>query len=157
MAAGKPARAEQAFAVAAKLRPNSAEVWVTLGLARYARGAIDDAKRSSARALQAQPGHPAATSNLSALLWLTGSYEVAETLLREALAQDRHDVGARLNLVAEHLQEERPAEALALLDADDPPADDLRAARHWHLQRALALIALNRPGAAGFRADAPLA
>jgi hypothetical protein len=38
-----------------------------------------------------------------------------------------------------------------------PPADDLRAARHWHLQRALALIALNRPGAAGFRADAPLA
>jgi len=145
MAAGKPARAEQAFAVAAKLRPNFADAWVNFGLARYAQGAIDDAKRLMVRALRAQPGHPAATSNLSALLRLTGGYEVAETLLREALARDPHDAGARLNLVAERLQEERPAEALALLNAVDPPADDLRAARHWHLQRALALIALNRP------------
>jgi tetratricopeptide (TPR) repeat protein len=145
MAAGKPARAEQAFAIAAKLRPNFADAWVNFGLARYARGAIDDAKRAMVQALQAQPGHPAATSNLSALLRLTGGYEVAETLLREALARDPHDAGARLNLVAERLQEERPAEALALLNAVDPPADNLPAARHWRLQQALALIALNRP------------
>lgn len=39
------------------------------------------------RALQAaQPIHPAATSNLAAFLRLTGSYEAAERLLREALA-----------------------------------------------------------------------
>ena len=39
----------------------------------------------------------------------------------------------------------RAAEALALLNEVDPPADDLPAARHWHLQRALALLALGRP------------
>ena len=145
MAAGKPARAEQAFATAAKLRPGFADAWVNFGLARYAQGAVEDAKRAMTRALQAVPGHPAATTNLAALLRLTGGYETAETLLREALARNPNDAGARLNLVAERLQEEQHAEALALLNAVDPPADDIAAARHWHLQRALALIALNRP------------
>ncbi len=145
MAAGKPARAEQAFAIAAKLRPGFADALVNFGLARYAQGAVEDAKRAFVRALQAQPGHEAATSNLAALSRLTGSYEMAETLLREALARNPHDAGARLNLVAEKLQEEKPAEALKLLNEVDPPADNLPAARFWHLQRALALIALQRP------------
>jgi len=43
-------------------------------------------------------------------------------------------MGARLNLVADLLQEERAADALALLDAVAPPADPA-IARHWHLQR----------------------
>jgi len=145
MAAGKPARAEQAFAVAAKLRPGFADAWVNYGLARYAQGAIGDAKVAMGRALQAQPGHPAATNNLAAFLRLTGGYEAAETMLREALARNPHDAGARLNLVAEKLQEENAAAALALLNEVDPPADDLAAARHWHLQRALALLSLHRP------------
>ena len=145
IAAGKPVRAEQAFAVAAKLRPGFADAWINLGLARYAQGAVEDAKKCMVRALQAEPGHPAATSNLAALSRLTGGYEAAETLLTQALARNPHDAGARLNLVAERLQEEKPAEALALLNAVDPPADDIHAARHWHLQRALALIALGRP------------
>ncbi len=144
-AAGKPARAEQAFAIAVKLRPGFADAWVNFGLARYAQGAVGTGQNAMVRALQAQPGHPAATANLAALSRLTGGYEAAETLLREALARNPHDAGARLNLVAERLQEEQPAEALALLNAVDPPADDIPAARHWHLQRALALIALGRP------------
>ncbi len=145
MAVGKPARAEQAFIIATKLRPGFADAWVNYGLARYAQGSVDEAKRAMVRAVQAQPGHRAATSNLAALLRLTGGYEAAETLLHDALARDPNDAGARLNLVADHLQEERPAEALALLNQVDPPAADRPAARHWHLQRALALIALNRP------------
>jgi tetratricopeptide (TPR) repeat protein len=145
MASGNPDRAQQAFAVAAKLRPTFTDAWVNLGLARYALGSVEDAKRCMTRALQAEPGHAAATSNLAALLRLTGGYETAETLLSEALARNPHDAGARLNLVAEHLQDERPAEALALLNEVDPPADDIPAARHWHLHRALALIALGRP------------
>ncbi len=145
MAAGKPARAEQAFAIATKLRPDFADAWVNFGLARYAQGSVNEAKSAMARALQAQPGHPAATSNLSALLRLSGGYEMAETLLREALARNPRDAAARLNLVAERLQEQRPAEALALLNEVDPPADNIPAARHWHLQRALALIVLGRP------------
>jgi hypothetical protein len=83
--------------------------------------------------------------SVAALSRLTGSYEWAETMLREALTHNPHDAGARLNLVADRLQEEKPAEALSLLNEVDPPADDIAAARHWHLQRALALIALGRP------------
>jgi tetratricopeptide (TPR) repeat protein len=145
VAAGKPARAEQAFAIAAKLRPDFADAWVNLGLARYSQGSIEDAKKAMIRALQAAPGHPAATTNLAAFLRLTGGYETAEKLLRDALARNPRDAGARLNILADALQEERPAEALALLNEVDPPADDIAAARHWHLQRALALIALGRP------------
>ena len=145
MAKGKPERAEQAFAIAAKLRPGFADAWVNLGLARYAQSAVEDAKRCMVHALRAQPGHPAATGNLAALSRLTGGYEAAETLLRDALTRDPRDAGARLNLVAERLQEEKHAEALALLNEVEPPADNLPAARHWHLQRALALIALGRP------------
>jgi Flp pilus assembly protein TadD len=147
-AAGNPARAQQAFAVAVRLRPGFADAWVNLGLARYAQGSIEDARNTMVRALRAQPGHPAATTNLAALSRLTGSYDTAETLLRDALARDPQDAGARLNLVAERLQEEKPAEALALLNEVDPPADNLPAARHWHLQRALALTVLGRPAQA---------
>ena len=145
ISAGKPARAEQSFAIAVKLKPGFADAWVNLGLACYSQGAIEDAKRAMANALHAQPGHAAASSNLAALLRLTGRYEAAEAMLRQALARNPHDAGARLNLVADALQEERAADALALLNEVDPPADDIAAARHWHLQRALALIALNRP------------
>jgi Tfp pilus assembly protein PilF len=145
MAAGKPARAEQSFAVATKLRPGFADAWVNYGLARYAQGAVNAAREAMVRALQAQPGHAAATTNLAVLLRLTGGYDAADTLLREALARNPRDAGARLNLVAERLQEEQPAEALALLNEVDPPADNVPAARNWHLQRAQALIALGRP------------
>ena len=144
-AAGKPARAEQAFAQAIRLRPAFADAWINYGLARYAQGAIEDAKRAFAEALRVHPGHPAATSNLAALLRLTGYHGAAEGLLRDALARNPKDAGARLNLVADAIQEERPADALALLNAVDPPADDIPAARFWHLQRALTLIAIVRP------------
>jgi Tfp pilus assembly protein PilF len=144
-AARNPARAQQAFAVAVKLAPGFADAWINYGLTRYAQGAIEEAKAAFARALQARPGHPVATSNLAALMRLTGQYDAAAKLLDDALARNPHDAGARLNLVAERLQEEKPAAALALLNAVDPPADDIPAARHWHLQRAAALIALGRP------------
>jgi tetratricopeptide (TPR) repeat protein len=145
IAAGQPARAEQAFATAIRLRANFADAWVNLGLARYGQGAVEHAKRAMVGALQAQPGHPAATANLAVLLRLTGSYDAAEKLLREALARNPHDAGARLNLAAEAMQEERPAEALRLLNEVDPPAGHSAASRYWHLQRAQALIALGWP------------
>jgi hypothetical protein len=61
-------------------------------------------------------------------------------LLRETLAREPGNSGARLNLAVDLLQEERSAEALALLAAAEPPADDLHAARHWRLQQALAYL-----------------
>jgi tetratricopeptide (TPR) repeat protein len=52
-------------------------------------------------------------------------------------------VEARLNLVADLLQEEGAAEALTLLDAHPMPPEP-GFARHWLLQRALALLQLGR-------------
>ena len=48
----------------------------------------------------------------------------------------------RLNLVADLMLEDRVAEALAVLDATQSP--DTRTLRHWHLQRAGALLQLGR-------------
>ena len=143
-ALGEPARAEQAFAAAIRLRPGWAEAWVNLGLARYRQGAIEDAKLAMRQALRHAPGHPVATANLGAFLRLTGEAEQGEVLLRAALDATPENVGARLNLAADLLQEERPAEALALLDAAPARPASLPTRRHWHLQRALALLQLDR-------------
>jgi hypothetical protein len=75
---------------------------------------------------------------------ISGESAEAETLLRWTVAREPANVGARLNLVADLLQEERPADALALLEATAPPTADLAAARHWRLQQALALLQLRR-------------
>jgi Tfp pilus assembly protein PilF len=146
-AVGAHATAERAFAEALRLRPLWADAWVNYGLARYRQNAIEDAKTAMVQALRADPAHPAATANLGAFLRLTGASDQAESLLRAALRRDPGQIGARLNLVADLLQEERPADALALLDEVASP-EELHPARHWHLQRALALVALDRPGEA---------
>jgi len=148
LAANQPARAEQAFAAALRLSPDWADAWVNFGIARYRQNAIEDAKTAMRRALRHAPGHAAATANLGAFMRLTGEAEGGEALLRDALARDPGNAGARLNLVAEMLQEERAADALALLDAAPALPAEAQALRHWHLQRALALLQTGRPAEA---------
>lgn len=143
LALNEPARAAQAFGAAIQRRSDWADAWVNYGLARYRHGAVEDAKTSMRQALGFAPGHPAATANLGAFLRITGEVDAAEALLRDVLEREPDNAGARLNLAADLLQEERAAEALVLLDARGPPGD-LRAARHWHLQRSLALLQLGR-------------
>ena len=63
------------------------------------------------------------------------------------------NVGARLNLTADLLQAERAAEAQTLLQAPSPPTEP-GALRHWHLQRSLALLQLDRPAEARAVLDA---
>ena len=139
-ALGEHARAEQAFAAALQRAPHWADAWVNYGVARYHQGAIDDAKTAMRQALVREPGHKAAAANLGAFLRITGSSKAAETLLRQTVAADPANAAARLNLAADLLQEERGAEALALLEGAEPA--EARAARQWHLQRALALLQL---------------
>ena len=143
LALNEPTRAEQAFAAAIQLAPDWAEPWVNFGLARYRQGAIEDAKTAMRQALLLAPGHPAASANLGAFLRITGEAEAAEALLRATVAREPGNAGARLNLAADLLQEERAGEALALLDQVEVPTDT-RAARHWHLQKSLALLQLGR-------------
>jgi len=95
------------------------------------------------QALAADPAHSAALSNLSAFMRITGETEAAERLLQETVMRAPNAVGARLNLAADLLQEERAAEALTLLEDAEAP-NDLVALRHWRLQEALALLQLSR-------------
>ena len=144
LALNEPARAEQAFAAAIQREPGWADAWINYGIARYRQGQIEDAKTAMRQALLRVPGHPAATANLGAFMRISGESQGAEALLRQSIAAEPGNAGARLNLAADLLQEERAADALALLGRDDAPADDPRAARHWHLQRSLALLQLGR-------------
>lgn len=142
-ATGEHARAEEAFAAAIYLNPRWADAWVNYGLARYRLGAVEDAKTAMRQALIGEPGHAAALANLGAFMRISGESEGAERLLRERVERAPKDIGARLNLAAELLQEERAAEALALLDGAIAPSDP-KTSRHWRLQRALALVQLGR-------------
>src|SRR5262249_7808508 len=105
-------------------------------------------KTAMRQALLSAPGHAAATANLGAFMRITGEVEAGEALLRDSLARAPDNVGVRLNLVADLLQEERAADALALLDAAPALPDDTAALCHWHLQRARALLQLGRPAQA---------
>ncbi len=144
MARQEPARAEPAFVACVRLAPDWAEAWINLGLARYRQGIIEDSKAAMRQALRCQPGHPAATANLGAFMRLTGEIEAGEALLRDSLAAAPDNMGARLNLAVEMLQDERAADALALLDAAPAVPLDGTTLRHWHLQRALALLQLGQ-------------
>ena len=142
-ALGEPVRAEQAFAAAIQLSPRWADAWVNYGLARYRQGEVEDAKVAMRRALAAEPNHAAALCNLGALMRISGESEDAERLLRESVKRAPDGVGARLNLAVDLLQEERAAEAMALLNSAPTPSDPA-ALRHWCLQQALALLQLDR-------------
>jgi Tfp pilus assembly protein PilF len=144
-ALGNHPNAERAFAAALQLAPRWPDAWINYGIARYRQGHIQDAKTAMRQALLSAPGHAAATANLGAFMRISGEAEASEALLRESLVRAPENAGARLNLVAELLQEERPADALALLDAAPALPKDKAALRHWHLQRALALLQLSRP------------
>ena len=137
-ALGEHARAEEAFAAALQRAPHWADAWVNYGVARYRRGDISEATGAMRQALLREPGHKAAVANLGAFLRLSGEADTAEILLRKAIATDPTNVAAKLNLAADLLQEERGADALALLDGESPT--DAAAARQWHLQRSLALL-----------------
>jgi Tfp pilus assembly protein PilF len=153
-ALGNHGHAERAFAAALQLAPAWADAWVNYGIARYRQGAIEDAKTAMRQALRAAPGHAAATANLGAFLRISGDSETAEKLLAATVAREPQNAAARLNLVADLLQAERAAEALALLEAAEPPAGDALALRHWLLQKSLALLQLARPAEARTVLDA---
>jgi tetratricopeptide (TPR) repeat protein len=144
LALGEPARAQQAFTAALRIAPAWADAWVNLGLCRYRQGAIEEAKAAMRHALRQAPGNQAAAANLGALMRTTGEPEAAEILLRRSIDSEPDNAAARLNLAADLLQEERAADALALLDAAPALPDDLRARRHWLLQKSLALLQLDR-------------
>jgi tetratricopeptide (TPR) repeat protein len=136
--------AEDEFAAAVRLAPDFADAWVNLGIVRYRRNDIERAKVAMRKALDVDPGHAGAAANLGVFLHLTGQIDASERVLRDALARNPGSPEARVNLAASLLQEDRPAEALELLDVLPAPTEP-RIARHWQMQRSLALLQLGRP------------
>jgi Flp pilus assembly protein TadD len=142
LAFGEPARAEEAFKAAVALTPAFADAWVNLGLARYRLGFVEGAKLCMVNALRISPSHRAAIANLGAFMRLTGEPEAAELLLHEALERDPDAVEIRISISTELLQDDRPADALLLLEPPAPVDPHLRA--QWGLQRASALVLVGR-------------
>jgi hypothetical protein len=96
--------------------------WVEAGLGRrldqlrprpLPTGAIEDAKTTMRQALRHATDHAAARANFGAFLHITGEPEAAEGLLRQTLEREPFNAGARLNLVADLLQEERGSTRIA--------------------------------------------
>jgi tetratricopeptide (TPR) repeat protein len=143
MAAEKLDEASRDFAAALQLDPKLADAWVNLGVIRYRRNDIEQAKTGMRRALAVAPGHVGAAGNLGAFLRLTGQIQASEKLLNETLERNPEAAEVRINQAAALMSEERPAEALALLDAKPVPADP-RLAQHWQMQRSLALLQVGR-------------
>jgi NAD-dependent dihydropyrimidine dehydrogenase PreA subunit len=70
----------------------------TSGLVLREMGRYDDAERSFRRALELQPGWPAASIPLTDLLAMRGAFDEAAAILRELLAADPHLAPARQRL-----------------------------------------------------------
>jgi tetratricopeptide (TPR) repeat protein len=143
LAADRLDDALQAFAEALRYGPDLADAWVNIGVIRYRRDDIEGAKAAMRRALAIAPDHNGAIANLGAFLRLTGQVEASEKLFEDVLARNPDAAEARVNQAVALLSEERPAEALALLDAKPVP-DDPALARHWQMQRSLALLQTGR-------------
>ena len=155
LAQNDPTKAERAFAEALRLTPGWADAWVSYGVARYNQGATEDAKTAMRQALKFAPNHSTASSNLAAFMRISGESEAAVQLLQATITRDPNNIGARLNLAADFLQDERAGDALVVLgEAPQPAAGNLRAARHWYLQKPLALLQLGRVAEAKTALDA---
>ena len=128
------------------LSPDLVDGWIELGRAEYRAGALAPAIAALRRAIALAPGHRGAIASLAALLRLAGEVDAAETLLAAALAADPDAPEPLLARAGVALQEEAPAEALALLSGPPPAAPELAA--HWRLARVLALLQANDPAAA---------
>jgi len=144
LAQGDLIQADQAFKDAIQKAPTWPDAWINFGLTRYRLGNIEHAKNAMREALRHAPGNQAAAANLGALMRISGQHQAAENLLRRTLDAEPDNVAARLNLVADLINEERPAEALAILDVAPELPEELQPRRHWLLQKSLALLVLNR-------------
>jgi tetratricopeptide (TPR) repeat protein len=146
LAGGLLDKAAECFTAATRLAPKFTDAWINLGVAHYRAGEIYAACGAMQTALQTAPGNAVAAANLGAFLRLTGEVAAGEAMLQAVVKANPNAVAARINLAADLLQEDRAAEALALLDGAKPEPGPMH--QHWVLQRALALIKLRRPAEA---------
>jgi Flp pilus assembly protein TadD len=144
LAGGALAAAHASFTKTVALAPDFADGWVNLGVTAYRNGEILAAKHAMRQALRAAPGHQAAAANLGSFMRLTGEAEAGEKLLEHRLAHGPDAPAVRINLAVDYLQDDRAAEALALLTPPFPPEMQ----QHAALQRVLALIGLRQIPAA---------
>ena len=150
---GRNADALPHFEEAIRLKPNYADAHVNRGIALTALDRLDEAEKSYRRALHIQPGSMAAVQGLGVLLNRRGKPKEAETLLSRALQQataakkpDARQIAGLQHALAMSLKaQQRPEEALALLDGAERAVPDLPT---LHYNRANLLQELMRGGEA---------
>jgi len=140
-ALGRPEEAEQAYRRALVLRPGYGEAWTNLGNTLRGLGHAEAALAACKQGLALRPDDAAALTNLGHVLRDLGHLEMSEAALRRALAMRPTD-SAAYNALAITLQaQNRPHEALAVLDlalgldSHDPET---------HHHRAMLLLRLGR-------------
>lgn len=134
--------ARRAFGRAVNLAPGFAEAWVNLGLARYRDADMPGARAAFERALAVQPENAAAHANLAVLDSMIGEDDAAAERLEAVLARDPANAEARLIKAVFSINDDRAADALAILE-ESPPAEPILRL-HWRLQQAIALFRLDR-------------
>jgi protein O-mannosyl-transferase len=94
----RPAEAADHFQRAVDWRPDYADAWNGLGLARRAQGRGDEAQAAFRRALAANPGHVGAWNNLGLALMAAGRDDDAMDCYRHALQFNPAEAAALNNL-----------------------------------------------------------
>ena len=153
--------AEEAYRLAADLRPEAAPAWVGLGNAVRAQGRNEDALASYRRATEADPGHAPGWNNLGNLERELGRLEEAEAAYRTSVEHAPgylpgwSNLASLLGLAGRHEEEvEAWRKAAALAPRDFDVWSDLgtaleRAGRPREaipaLERAIACVTPNHP------------
>ncbi len=101
---------------AANLRPDDPKTNMNLGLAFMALGQIDDALPYARRATELSPNSAAAWGNYALVLDSSGQHAEAEAAYRKSLDLDPTVAGVRLNYATNLIRQNRPKEAISLLE-----------------------------------------
>jgi cytochrome c-type biogenesis protein CcmH/NrfG len=97
-AAGKLDDAAAAMGEAARLKPDYATAWWSLGLLEHERKHLDAAVQALDKAYRLQPQNPVRATDLGVALRDKGDFPRAAELFKQVLAKDPHNVPARWHL-----------------------------------------------------------
>ncbi|MFH2202888.1 MAG: DUF2723 domain-containing protein [Elusimicrobiota bacterium] len=89
------AQAEAAYMLAAELRPQSADVWLNLGVTREKQGRMVEAERAYRKGLELEPDSFQANYNLGTLYWNRREWDSAARMFEGALRLRPEDASVR--------------------------------------------------------------
>lgn len=160
-ARGELDEAREAFAEAMRRQPGAADAGVNLAILEYQRGEADPARDTLHEVLEKNPGHVQALQMLVELESEAGSTTDARPWLEKAVEQDPAAIEPRILLGRLLLQQNEPAEALAITEdqlirySNNPALREVVGRGQLALGRAADAVITFRPMAEGAPDSAP--